>query len=350
MTEQVKAILEKGVEEGAFPGATFCLVHHDGRTEVGATGHKSLVPKKEKNTEKTIYDVASLTKVVATTTMIMRLFDTGKAGLDTRVCTVLPRYGHKNTTIAELLTHTSGLPADIPSPRTLKTKEDVLGRIYAMDLIYEPETRIVYSDVGFILLGEIIEKITGKSLDVFARETIFTPLGMNDTGYHPDVSRTAPTEIRNDETHQGLLKGKVHDEKSFAMDGLSGHAGLFSTASDLGRFVLSILRNDTVLEKRTVDTLFQETVALPDRQGRMLRRSLGWDKPTPGGIGGDHVSVNDTILHTGFTGCSIVIDRKAGTGIVILSNGVHPDREKNGMNPYRRLVADVIYSKPGGNR
>ena len=155
-----------------------------------------------------------------------------------------------------------------------------------------------------------------------------------------------PTEVRDDSVYKGLLQGIVHDEKAFALNGISGHAGLFSTASDISKFILSFINNDeVVLKKATVDELFKLREKDINKNNKSLVRALGWDKPTLGGTAGDNVSIDHTIIHTGFTGCNMWIEREHGIGFVMLSNAVHPRRENNSIVKYRNKISNMIISK-----
>lgn len=343
MIDNIKSLLEEGVKKEHFPGAHFLVVYKDGRTMKDFVGYKELYPTKILNTGNEIYDCASLTKVISTTTMIMKLIEENKLSLETEVFDILKRFKHKGIKIKHLLTHTSGLKADVRNSYLMSTNEDVLSAIYSSELQNEIGKHIVYSDIGYMLLGEIIKTLTNKELNEYAEEVIFSKLGMNDTGYRPDVTRCAPTEYRDDDVYKGYLRGKVHDEKAYALNGLAGHAGLFSTVDDIGKFILSFLRNDeSVLKKETVDSLFVLR-AKEEREKRVpLVRSYGFDKPTIGGTAGDYVSFEDTIVHTGFTGCNLWIDRLHGVGFVMLSNAVHPKREMNNIIQYRNKIGNMI--------
>lgn len=343
MNKEIKALLQSGVDKSHFPGASYAIVYKDGTIKLDYVGYKQTSPTKDLNVGNEIYDCASLTKVISTTTMIMKLIEEKKLSLKTHVFEILPKFLHKDITIYHLLTHTSGLPADIPKAKTLRNKEDVLNKIYQFELINKIGENIVYSDIGFILLGLMIETITKKQLNEFAEEVIFKPLKMTDTSYRPDIKRCAPTEYRNDDVYQGLLQGLVHDEKSFALKGLSGHAGLFSTPRDISKFILSILNNDeVVLKKETVDSLFVERVRDRNKNNTQLIRTLGWQKRTAGSTSGDNTSFENTILHTGFTGCNLWIDKEHEVGFVLLSNAVHPKREQNGIQKYRNKIGNII--------
>lgn len=344
--KQIDSYLLEGIEKQDFPGVSYAVVYKDGRIDTNFLGYKSLYPKKIKNEGNEIYDCASLTKVISTTTMILKLIEECKLTLETPVSSVLPRLKHKHITVYDCLTHSSGLPADIPNAYTLRNRIDVERNIYSFDLIYETGKRVVYSDVGYILLGWMIETVMSKSLDIFAKEVIFEPLKMTDTSYHPYRERCAPTELREDDVYTGYLQGLVHDEKSFALDGEAGHAGMFSTVHDLSKFILSILNNDErVLKKETVDSLFPLQKEDVSDKGSRLVRSLGWNKPTQGGTAGDQVSFENTILHTGFTGCNLWIEREKGIGFVMLSNAVHPKRNLNNIIYYRNRIGNMIIPK-----
>ena len=346
MKNLITALLNSGVENLDFPGASYAIIYKDGTIISDFVGNKQVFPKVIKNDGNEIYDCASLTKVISTTTMVMKLIENNKLSLDTIVKDVLNEFKHDGITVFHLLTHSSGLPADIRKANTLRNIEDVVCKVYEAELINEVGIKVVYSDIGFILLGFIIEKITGKSLDKYAEEIIFKPLHMEDTSYKPDINRCAPTEVRDDSVYKGLLQGLVHDEKSFALRGISGHAGMFSTVKDLSKFIISFLNNDeTVLKKETVNELFKLRIRDINSNKKELVRALGWDKPTHGGTSGDNVSFENTIVHTGFTGCNLWIERELGIGFVMLSNAVHPKRENNGIIKYRNIIGNMIINK-----
>lgn len=338
----IRNILEEGVSKKHFPGAHFSIVFKGKNTLSNYVGYKQIYPDLQALKGDEIYDIASLTKVVSTTTLVMKLIEDHRLSLDTKVDEILNWFDLKDVTVYDLLTHSSGLPADISRANTLKDKQEVIFRIKSVKMIYKKSKHIVYSDIGFILLGLMIEEITKKSLNENGQELIFKPLGMNDTSYHPNIERCAPTELREDNVYQGVLKGRVHDEKAFAL-GEAGHAGLFSTAHDLSLFIKAILENKFVLKNETIDMLFKLREERPSLKGDILKRALGWDKPTHKSSAGDFVDFEQTILHTGFTGCNMFIDRKKGLGFVLLSNAVHPKRELNYIIGYRNQIANKIY-------
>ncbi len=349
LREDINKLLQSGIDAGRFPGCQYAVVYADKPKLFDALGYRQTHPVNIPVDGSEIYDVASLTKVIATTTMIMKLIERHQLSLDTPVVEILEMFHHREITIRHLLTHTSGLPADIPRANKLRNKDDVLNHIFHVDLINPVGTRIVYSDIGFILLGLVIQKITKKPLFVLAKEMIFEPLGMSDTGYQPKKDRCAPTEHRDDDVYTGFLQGLVHDEKAFALQGNAGHAGLFSTARDIAKFIRMFLVGDeTVLKKETQDLLFPARAHDTNKNNYPLVRAYGWDKPTPGGTAGDLVDPDETIVHTGFTGCNMWIDRAHGVGFVMLSNAVHPKRENNRIIPYRKQIGTLILSAEEG--
>jgi beta-N-acetylhexosaminidase len=295
----------------------------------------------------TIYDLASLTKVVVTTTAAMILVDEGRLDLAKPVSAFLPAFrgGAKDrVTVAHLLAHSSGAAWGAPLFQELKGKEAYLKRIQAMDLTYEPGTRMVYSDLGIILLGEILERVAGEPLDAFARRRLFDPLGMNDTLYRPGpalLSRIAPTE--QDPWRGRLIRGEVHDENAFALGGVAPHAGLFGTASDLARFAQMILNGGVYEHHRIASREVVERFTRPAGLPPGSSRALGWDTPSGVSTAGTRLSAH-AFGHTGFTGTSLWMDPDRGLFVILLSNRVHPTREPTSarINELRGAVADAV--------
>lgn len=340
MIKKIKTILEIGAREKHFPGGSFCIIK-DGNIicdTVGVTNYET----NELVTKETIYDIASLSKVVSTTTMLMKLIEENKLSLDTKIKNILPLFRHEDITVYDLMIHASGLPADITRAAKLKSKEEVIEKIYEANPIYEKHSKVVYSDIGFMLLGLVIEKVTNKPINDYAHEVVFSKLQMNDTSYRPQKEKVAPTEYREDDVYQGFLQGLVHDEKSFAMKGLSGHAGVFSTAYDLAKFIKHLLEEKFVLTKESIDKLYQNQIKYIDDNGNELNRALGWQKAFKNSYFGDDCDFENTIGHTGFTGCNMIINKKAKVGFVLLTNAVHPKRNLNQVFSYRRQIAKVI--------
>ena len=241
--------------------------------------------------------------------------------------------------IYHLLTHISGLPADLDSKKIVSSDE-IMNEIYGMNKIYEIGTKVVYSDIGYILLGKIIEEVYHKPLDVVAKEEIFIPLEMNNTSYNPtNKEMCAPTEITDE---RGLIKGVVHDEKAYSFGGVAGHAGVFALASDLGHFVSMLLNNGkykdkTFLSKEMVDVLFRPLV---------YDKSCDWYRSFCFIVGDNDIVIeqgDDVISFNGFTGPSISIDRNNNIGIVLMTNRVHPTRTNKMISKERPKITDEIY-------
>lgn len=347
--EKLNQLIEEEIARGAFPGANYAIVFKDS-IYYGSLGNKRLLPNHETNSLDTIYDMASLSKVVSTTSCIMKLLELGKLRLFTKVKTYIPEFKHHNVSIWHLITHTSGLPEGLRNILSYHNKKEIIDAICQSDLVYEPGTKISYSDLGFIMLGEIVEKVSGMPLNEFAEKYIFKPLDMNDTGYNPkDINRCAPTEERHDVILDGIVQGKVHDETSYLMGGVAGHAGLFSTVLDVSHFVQMILNEgvyegNRVFEKNTIDRLFvpevtQKTGVMVDE----VTRGLGWVIASQAGPNGDLTS-KDTIHHTGFTGTSIWIDRQNEIGFCLLTNRVHPTRANISHMDARGRISNFIMS------
>lgn len=347
MIKRLEELILDAIKDGTFPGANYYLVaSNDYYGSLGMKSHLENTP----NNLGTIYDLASVSKVVSTVTSIMLLLERGKLRLYDSVNSYLPRFRFKTITIWDLITHTSGLKADVIAASKIKSIDELLNQIYNADLIYETNTKLVYSDIGFMLLGFIIEKISGMNLDMFAKEYIFKPLEMVDTCYNPsDLDRCAPTEMRDDEIYKGFLRGKVHDEKAYILGGVAGHAGVFSTIMDLSHFIKMILDNGIYngkrfLSKASIDLLF--TPQVEEKNGLSLNneiRTIGWI------LGGSWPSCGDlaskeTIHHTGYTGTNIFIDRKNKIGFTMLSNRVHPTRDNIKIIPFRAKLGNYIIS------
>lgn len=345
--EAFEKLLQESIDDGAFPGANYCIVTKN-RSYFGSLGNRALFPEIEKNDIDTVYDMASLSKVVSTTSLILKLVEAGRLRLHTAVQTFIPEFRHQEVTVWDLLTHSSGLPADVSRAKEIASKEELMEKIFAMDLVYPRNSQIVYSDIGYILLGKIIEKITGVPLDRYAKEILFTPLEMFDTTYNPgDKKRCAPTEERKDRIVQGILRGEVHDEKSYILGGVAGHAGLFSTVTDVAHFIDMILNKGVykgrrIFSEAVIDLLFAPKVEISHPLIKNYdRRGIGWIIQSCYSSAGDLVS-EETILHTGFTGTNIWIDRRNEIGFCLLTNRVHPTRENLKIITVRPKLANFI--------
>jgi CubicO group peptidase (beta-lactamase class C family) len=316
-------------------------------------------------TDSSIYDLASITKVVATTTALMMLVDEGLLSLDDPVAKHIQEWrgspSKQAVTIRNLLLHNSGLAAYGALWRELGSRAQYRRRIAAMSLEYEPGSRTLYSDFGIIMLGFIIEQAAGQPLDVLLRERLVKPLGMRDTGFNPRdwpwgalaleddgdatrgmpdaiIGRIAPTEI-DTVFRREHLRGKVHDENAYALGGVAGHAGLFSSARDLAVFAQMMMDGGFYDGRRYLDpaTIAQFT----RRQSPWSSRALGWDTPVTGGSAGNYFTAA-SYGHTGFTGPSIWIDPERDVFVVLLLNRVNPTRDNQRHLSLRRDLADAI--------
>jgi CubicO group peptidase (beta-lactamase class C family) len=245
------------------------------------------------------------------------------------------------------MTHTSGLPPFKEYWRTSSGRADTLGKIFAEPLEYEPGTKVVYSDLGIILMAEIIQRLTGKPLDQLAREYIFDPLGMSNAMYNPPKNlwpETAPTEIDNQLRHR-LVQGEVHDENAYAIGGVSGHAGVFSTSPDLAAFCQMLLNRGIYAHHRIVKRATLSEFTAPQALAKDTR-TLGWVVPTEGGSSGHYFSAH-SYGHTGFTGTTIWIDPDRQLFVVLLTNRVNPTRENVKIARVRPAVHDAVMKALG---
>jgi beta-glucosidase-like glycosyl hydrolase/CubicO group peptidase (beta-lactamase class C family) len=352
-------VIENAVADKAFPGATLA-VGYRGRVAIHAFGNLSYEGNAPAVDVRTMYDIASLTKVVVTTTLAAKLVEGDfpvPLDLDAKVERYLPEWvasangqdlewRHK-VTVRHLLTHTAGLPPFKEYWRTSKSKQETVSRIFAEALDYEPGTKEVYSDLGIILMAEIIERLTGRTLDDLAKAHIFSPLGMKDTMYRPAKNLwpgIAPTEFDRNLRHR-LVQGEVHDENAFTMGGVSGHAGVFSTAPDLAAFCQMLLNGGVYRHHRVLKraTIAQFTEPQPLSNGT---RTLGWVVPTEGSSSGHYFSAH-SFGHTGFTGTSIWIDPDRQLFVVLLTNRVNPTRENQKIAQVRPALHDAVMQALG---
>lgn len=333
--EQIDAAVHAAIGRGELPGAVVLVLHENDIVYRKAFGNRALVPVKTLMTVTTVFDLASLTKPIVTATAIMLLIEEGKLNVKDRLCQHLPAFRRKETediTIEQLLLHTSGFIADNPIAHFTGGPTRAVERLHALDPIAAPGTKFTYSDVGYLLLGEVVEKVGGLPLDEFARRRIFAPLGMKETTYRPkgDLKvRAAPTEQRNG----AWIQGEVHDPRAYLLGGVAGHAGLFSTAHDLAvyaRMVLSGGKHEdrTFLREETV-RLMTAPRQVPGKKESGLR-TYGWDMLTSFSANrGEAFPKGISFGHTGFTGTSIWLDPQSRTAVIFLSNRLHPDGKGN---------------------
>jgi CubicO group peptidase (beta-lactamase class C family) len=337
----IDRIVMRGINAGGYPGASVVIgrngyaVYQKGFGKLGWTTSSPRV-----TADRSIYDLASLTKVVGTTTAAMVLYDQGRLDLDAPVSTYLPAFsgGWKDSVmVRHLLTHRSGLPAGRDLWRIARTPDEARAAVLSTNLECKPGQCYIYSDLGADVLGFVIEAIAGESLDVFLHDKVFEPLGMNDTFFRPSDSltyRIAPTEIAPPRGYP--LQGQVHDENAYALGGVAGHAGLFSTAADLSIFAQMMLNGGSY---NGVRILSDTTVALFTRRAAGTR-ALGWD--TADGDGGSGKFLDSRAYgHTGYTGTSIWIDPERQMFVLLLTNRVHAARARRPAKVISDVRADL---------
>lgn len=341
---ETEKIINEAIEDSAFPGAVI-LISKDGKTEFHkAFGTYTYDKNSKQVTTNTIYDLASLTKVIATTTAAMICKDKNLFNLDDKVSKYIPEFSSnkkENVTIKNLLLHNSGLPAWKKFWEVYDNPADLLNDIYTSGLEYETGTKTVYSDLGLITLGKVIEKVSGKSLSDFCNEEIFIPLGMNDTYFIPPDSlkyRIAPTEL-DSYWRKRLLVGEVHDETSSLLNGIAGHAGLFSTAQDIHNLLIAILNKGNYNGRQIIK---ESTVELFTKKHDNSPRALGWDVKSPQGSSAGKFFSDRSFGHTGFTGTSAWIDPVRKLFVIFLTNRVHPTRENTKIIKVRPQLHNAV--------
>jgi uncharacterized protein YbbC (DUF1343 family)/CubicO group peptidase (beta-lactamase class C family) len=342
--------INQAVQDGLIPGAVL-LIGHDGQVVYRkAYGQRSLIPAREPMTVDTIFDAASLTKVVATTSSIMKLFEQGKIRLDDPVTKYLLEFqdGHSPITIRNLMTHFSGLRPDVDLKPAWSGYETGIRRALIDKPAGPPGVRFVYSDINFILMGEIVRRLSGQMLSDFARSNIFEPLGMKDSMFQPPAAlraRIAPTEI---DPATGLpLWGVVHDDTSRYMGGVAGHAGLFTTADDLAKFAQMLLDRGQGNGIRLFSPLTIEKFTTPESPAdQPILRGLGWDIDSPYSSNRGDLFPIGSFGHTGFTGTSMWMDPVSRTYVILLTNVVHPNRGKS-LSSLRSRVATIAAASFG---
>lgn len=334
MISKIKEILQRGVLKEDFPGASFCILK-DGKIECDFVGYKQLYPSKKRLDGDEIYDVASLSKVLVTTILVFKIIELGLINLETNISNILPDFKHKNIKVKDLLLHQSGLSPIIHNNINVNTKEELINQIYREPLVYEKGNEIRYSDTGFMLLGLLIEKTLNMSLDKVADKYIFKPLKLKKTTYKPDKNKSVPTEMLEDET---FVQGYVHDERARLLDGVSGHAGLFSTPYEISLIMKSILKDNIIINDHNKKLIFEKTLIKKDVNDNYLVRTYGFQKY-------DFLKEDykNLITHTGFTGCNLWIDKDTKTAFVLLTNAVHPLRKYNKIFNYRIKILKLFY-------
>ena len=336
----VDSIVQDAIRDGQVPGAVV-LIGHDGQVIYRkAFGERVLEPRREPMSVDTIFDLASLTKVVATSVAVTQLVQKGEVRVNEPVAKYIPEFaenGKEEITVRELLTHHSGLPKDLDLSQPWESRETALQAAYSEKPIFAPGSQFLYSDVNFIVLGALVERVSGTSLDQYCRKNIFIPLNMTHTRFLPPpawLPKIAPTQF---DEHDKMLRGVVHDPTARRMGGVAGHAGVFSTADDLAKFAQALMSGSPILS-----SLMVEKMTTPQQPPTStVLRGFGWDIDSPFSSNrGDLLPVG-SFGHTGFTGTSLWIDPTTHTYIIVLSNAVHP-RGKGSAVALRSKIATAV--------
>jgi len=334
---KIEALVNHMVECNVAPAVSLAVVSKE-ETLMFYAGYKQVIPDKIENTQDAIFDLASISKVLVTTSLILKLMEDGLLSLKTKVKDVLAEFVHLDITVSHLITHTSGLPSDVINYKSM-SKEEMIEAIYHVPLEYETGTKVLYSDVGFILLGFIIMKIKGD-FESYAKEVLFSPLKMKDTGYNSSIEvldRIVSTESSKD---RGVIRGVVHDGKAFKLGGVSGNAGCFSTLSDMSNFAKMILNNGRFDGKQVLHPLSIRKLTTLYTEGLNEKRSLGWVLSDESYPIGDYAS-EKVIFHTGFTGPSVLIDFEKEIAVITLANRIHPSRENKKIIEFRNQIHNL---------
>lgn len=363
----VDQAVQAAIEKQEIPGAVVLVARHGRIGYLKAFGNRSLKPDEEAMTIDTVFDMASLTKVMATTPAVMMLVERGTVRLGDRVRRYLPQFtggGKENITLRQLLTHFSGLKPDFDLSRPWQGHEVALQELWRETTDRQPGKEFVYSDLNFIALGEIVHVASGQTLDAFASEQIYAPLGMRDTRFNPPPDwrpRIAPTEPRNrtlaylkgegtSAPSEEILRGEVHDPTAWRMRGVAGHAGLFSGARDVAIYAQMLLNGGIYGRVRILMPLTVQAMTSPQspRESADIR-GFGWDIDTSYSSPRGDI-FRDGFGHTGFTGTSLWVSPETDSFVVILSNRVHPDG-KGDATRLRAVIANIVaasISDPGG--
>jgi uncharacterized protein YbbC (DUF1343 family)/CubicO group peptidase (beta-lactamase class C family) len=339
-------IVQEAIRGEQIPGAVV-LIGHDGQVIYRkAFGERSLEPRREPMTVDTIFDLASLTKVIATTTAVMQLVEKGQIRVNEPVAKYIPEFaenGKEEITVRELLTHYSGMPKDLELMPAWEGRETAFRMAFATKPIYPPGSRFLYSDVNFLVLGALVERVSGMPLNEYCQKHVFVPLMMTHTRFLPPASwspKIAPTQY--DEEHDAMMRGIVHDPSARRMGGVAGHAGLFSTADDLAKFAQAILNGSTILSPLMIEKM--TTPQQPPTSQAL--RGFGWDIDSPfSSTRGDLLPVG-SFGHTGFTGTSLWIDPTTRTFIIVLTNAVHPHGKGSAVALRSKIATAVAAALP----
>ena len=344
-------LVHRAIANHAFPAASVAITHHGNLVGLKALGRFTYEPDSPEATTATIFDLASVTKVVATTSMAMILYERGLLDLDLPVVAAVAEFAGEDprrdaVTLRMLLAHSSGLPAYEKLFLRSKTRDELLSAAFATPLTANPGVRAEYSDIGFIILGIALERIAEESLDHFCQHEVFGPLAMTHTAFNPPAAwRASIAPSADDQTFRGrIIQGEVQDENASVMGGVAGHAGVFATAEDIAIFAHAMLAGGRPI-------LRPETLALFTRRESSplgTARALGWDTPSSPSQSGKYFSAN-SFGHLGYTGTSLWIDPERQLSITLLTNRTWPDCSNQDIKKIRPKFHDAVIASLGGH-
>jgi serine-type D-Ala-D-Ala carboxypeptidase len=343
------ALLRESIEQRVFPGAALAVMYRGALVASQGFGRFTYNATSPEVHADTVFDLASVTKVVATTAMAMVLYQRRVLCLESAVADIFPDFvtlglpmqqkDRKAVTVGTLLAHCSGLPAYVKLFESARTRDELVRAALATPLVAPPGSKAEYSDIGFIVLGELFVRLAGVPLDVFAQKELFAPLGMARTCFNPPTgwkSEIPPTEEDRNFRHR-VIQGEVNDENAWVMGGVSGHAGVFAPATDVARFAECMLGVGAPILKPATVELFTRRLALPPHTSR----TLGWDTPSQPSSSGAHFS-SRSFGHLGYTGTSLWIDPERQLSVTLLTNRTWPDRSSRAIKRVRPMLHDAI--------
>src|SRR5438270_8763476 len=339
------SVIQTSIQNHEMPGAVL-LVGHEGQVIYRkAFGNRSLEPKVEPMTVDTIFDMASLTKVIATTTAVMQLEEQGRIRMNDPVVKYIPEFGQNGKSdiaVRDLLTHYSGFAPDIDLTPAFSSRDTAYSLAFAETPVAPPETQFIYSDTNFIVLAALVERITSMTLDAYCVQNIFAPLGMSHSRFLPPANWIPQIARTQYDEHNQMLRGVVHDPRSRRMGGVAGHAGLFSTADDVAKFAQALLDGSPVLSPLAI-----RKMTSPEQPANMPAiRGFGWDIDSPFSTNRGELLPVGSFGHTGFTGTSIWIDPTTNSYIILLTNSVHPRSQGNVISLRTRVATAVAAAIP----
>jgi serine-type D-Ala-D-Ala carboxypeptidase len=337
-------VLDDAIAARSFPAASIAVTHQGSLAALRAFGHFTYETNSPEPTPETLFDLASLTKIVATTTMAMVLYQRGVIDLEMPVTSIVGEFAgddprRDEVTLRMLLAHSSGLPAYEKLFLRAKTRDELLGAAFATPLARDPGEHAEYSDIGFIILAVALECLADESLDRFCQREVFGPLGMNRTTFNPasDLHSSIPPTANDRTFRKRIIQGEVQDENASVLGGVAGHAGLFASAGDLAIFAHALLQGGSPIVRAETSSVFTKRVTAPEGSSR----ALGWDTPSSPSQSGKYFSPN-SYGHLGYTGTSLWIDPDRQLSITLLTNRTWPDCENKAIQQVRPLFHDKV--------